>query len=89
MFRNWKRSGRRSMAARRLGDWGEIYSATPLPTERLCGGLSVATRRLLERIAEDARAGRPITTLRPVRKVEAGRSRQCADTAVGVAPRIR
>jgi hypothetical protein len=40
--------------------------------ERLCGGLSVATRRLLKRIAEDARAGRPITTLRQVRKVEAG-----------------
>jgi hypothetical protein len=39
--------------------------------KRLLGGLSVSTRRLLERVAEDAAARRP-ATVAPMRKRHAG-----------------
>jgi hypothetical protein len=66
--------------------WRQLYEAAPPPRfsrdllrravayrmqEQVLGGLKPATRRLLQRIADEARARKPIK-LAPVRKLEPG-----------------
>jgi hypothetical protein len=45
IFCNWKRSGRRSMAAHRPGGWAGICSAAPLPSgwRNPCGAVLVSS----------------------------------------------